>query len=110
MFDCGPAATYKLVRMGLMPTEIDHLFFTHHHYDHNADYACFLLCRWDQHIDSQDKLKTWGHPPTKEITECLIDENGAYFFDWNARVEHPDSKQTYEARGDFCHGGDLSLK
>ena len=48
MFDCGPASTYKLQRMGLAPTDISPLFFTHHHFDHNADYPCFLLCRWDQ--------------------------------------------------------------
>ena len=38
MFDCGPASTHKLVRSGLHPTEIDNLFFTHHHFDH----PCFL--------------------------------------------------------------------
>jgi len=38
MFDCGPAATHKLVQSGLHPTEIDNLFFTHHHFDH----LCFL--------------------------------------------------------------------
>ena len=48
MFDCGPAATHKLVKAGLWPTQIDYLFFTHHHFDHDVDYPCFLLCRWDQ--------------------------------------------------------------
>ena len=28
MIDCGPAATHKLVKAGLWPTNIDHLFFT----------------------------------------------------------------------------------
>jgi len=43
MFDCGPAATHKLVKLGLWPNRINHLFFTHHHFDHNADYPCFIL-------------------------------------------------------------------
>ena len=43
MIDCGPAATHKLVKAGLWPTNIDHLFFTHHHFDHDIDYPCFLL-------------------------------------------------------------------
>src|SRR3990170_298370 len=30
MFDCGPAATHKLVKMGIFPTQVDYLFFTHH--------------------------------------------------------------------------------
>ena len=48
MIDCGPATTYKMVRAGIWPTKVDHLFFTHHHFDHDVDYPCFLLCRWDQ--------------------------------------------------------------
>ena len=32
MFDCGPAATHKLVKAGLFPTQVDNLFFTHHHF------------------------------------------------------------------------------
>ena len=32
MFDCGPAATHKLVKMGLFPTDVGYLFFTHHHW------------------------------------------------------------------------------
>ena len=31
MFDCGPAATHKLVQAGMFPTQIDTLFFTHQH-------------------------------------------------------------------------------
>ena len=27
MFDCGPAATHKLVKAGFFPTQISHLFF-----------------------------------------------------------------------------------
>ena len=32
MFDCGPAATHKMVKMGLFPTQVSDLFFTHHHF------------------------------------------------------------------------------
>ena len=64
MFDCGPAATYKLVKAGLFPTQIDYLFFTHHHFDHNSDYPCFLLCRWDQSTGKENRLQVLGPPPT----------------------------------------------
>lgn len=57
MFDCGPAATHKLVKLGLFPTQIEYLFFTHHHFDHNADYPCFLLSRWDQSVGKEAVLK-----------------------------------------------------
>ena len=38
LIDCGPATTYKLTRAGRRTPEISLLFFTHHHFDHNADY------------------------------------------------------------------------
>ena len=47
VFDCGQAATHKLVQSGMHPSEIDNLFFTHHHFNHDIDYLCFLLCHWD---------------------------------------------------------------
>jgi hypothetical protein len=43
MVDCGPATTYKMVRMGIPPRKVGHLFFTHHHFDHNVDFPCFAL-------------------------------------------------------------------
>ena len=99
MFDCGPASTYKMRRAGLAPTDISHLFFTHHHYDHNVDYPCFLLCRWDHEKPAVPRLKVYGPPPTKLITERLIGPEGAFVDDWRARVEHPASQEVHAARG-----------
>ena len=42
LFDCGPATTHKLAKVGLLPTQIDYLFFTHHHFDHDVDYPAFF--------------------------------------------------------------------
>jgi ribonuclease BN (tRNA processing enzyme) len=99
MFDCGPAATHKLVKMGLFPTQIDYLFFSHHHFDHNVDYPCFLLCRWDQSVGREKQLQVWGPPPTEWITEHLIGPEGAFNHDWRARVGHPGSQEIFENRG-----------
>ena len=99
MFDCGPATTHKLVKAGLFPTQIDYLFFTHHHFDHNADYPCFLLCRWDQSIGKENKLKIFGPSPTKLITEQLIGPEGAFSYDWKARVGAPLSQSVHVNRG-----------
>lgn len=99
MFDCGPAATHKLVKTGLFPTEIDHLFFTHHHFDHDADYPCFLLCRWDQSIGEEETLTVRGPTLTEKITEGLIGEDGVFAHDWKARVNAPVSQRVYENRG-----------
>ena len=99
MFDCGPAATHKLVKAGLFPTEVDYLFFTHHHFDHNVDYPCFLLCRWDQAAGKGNELQVFGPTLTEEITEGLIGEEGVFASDWKARVNHPLSQRVYENRG-----------
>ena len=99
MVDCGPAATHKLVKAGLWPTKIDQLFFTHHHFDHDVDYPCFLLCRWDQSIGKENTLQVFGPTLTETITERLIGDEGAFTHDWKARVGYPGSLRVYQNRG-----------
>ena len=99
MVDCGPAATYKLVQAGLWPTAVDYLFFTHHHFDHDVDYPCFLLCRWDQSVGRENRLQVYGPTLTEKITEDLIGENGTFAHDWKARVNHPLSQRVFVNRG-----------
>ena len=99
MVDCGPAATHKLVKAGLWPTKIDHLFFTHHHFDHDIDYPCFLLCRWDQSIGKENTLQVFGPTLTGTITERLIGDEGAFTHDWKARIGYPGSLRVYQNRG-----------
>ena len=99
MVDCGPAATHKLVKAGLWPTEIDFLFFTHHHFDHDIDYPCFLLCRWDQSVGKENRLQVYGPTLTEKITEGILGEDGVFAHDWKARVNHPLSQQIFVNRG-----------
>jgi ribonuclease Z len=100
MFDCGPAATHKLVKAGLWPTDVKHLFFTHHHYDHNVDYPCFLLCRWDQNVAQRDNpLTVYGPPPTSELTDRLIGPDGVFSPDLTARINAPLSQRVFVNRG-----------
>ncbi|MCK4401053.1 MBL fold metallo-hydrolase [bacterium] len=99
MFDCGPAATHKLVKTGLFPTQIDYLFFTHHHFDHNADYPCFVLCRWDQSTGKENQLNVYGPSPTESMTEKLFDYNGVFAIDINARINGPVSQKVHQNRG-----------
>ena len=99
MFDCGPATTHKLVKAGLFPTEVDFLFFTHHHFDHDIDYPCFLLCRWDQSVGQEEPLQVFGPTLTESITRGIIGEDGLFAHDWKARVNHPLSQQGFVNRG-----------
>lgn len=99
MFDCGPASTHKMVKAGLWPTKIEHLFFTHHHFDHMVDYPCFLLVRWDQSVGKEKPLKVFGPPLTRMITDRLIGPQGAFVSDWTARVSDPCSRHVFVNRG-----------
>lgn len=99
MFDCGPAATQKLVKVGIFPTRVDYLFFTYHHFDHDVDYPCFLLCRWDQSVRKENQLRVYGPTLTETITERIIGENGAFVHHWKARVNHPASQRVHVNRG-----------
>ncbi len=100
MFDCGPATTHKLVKMGHNLTEINNLFFTHHHYDHDVDYPCFILSRWNLFTGGEENLKVYGPNLTELITHRLMDEHeGAFAHDWIARINHPLSLNAYTSRG-----------
>jgi ribonuclease BN (tRNA processing enzyme) len=100
MFDCGPATTYKLARMGMSPAQIDNLFFTHHHFDHDVDYPCFLLSRWDIGSGKENRLSVYGPTLTEQLTERILDKDvGAFAHDWIARVNHPLSLGAYTSRG-----------
>lgn len=100
MFDCGPAATYKLVKAGISPTQVNHLFFTHHHFDHDSDYPCLLLCRWDQGAGLIPDLKVYGPKLTESITDRILNpDHGAFSHDWKARVNTPTSQHVYVNRG-----------
>lgn len=102
MIDCGPAAVYKMARLDILPTQIDRLLFTHHHFDHNADYPCFLLTRWDQDTGNPQQihpLRIYGPPPTSFLTDRLVGEDGAYREDILARIEAPVSQLMHTNRG-----------
>ncbi len=62
MIDCGPGSSYKMYQMGVSPTEINHLFFTHLHSDHISDLPCLLMTRFDQSIATEPDLQLYGPP------------------------------------------------
>lgn len=100
MFDCGFAATYKMYRAGFKATDVDHLFFTHHHSDHDADYPAFLLTRFDMSIGKENELRVYGPTLTEQLTERVMGEGvGAYWHDIVARTNHPLSLWAHQSRG-----------
>ena len=83
-----------------MVTEVDHVFFTHHHSDHDSDYPCLLLTRFDLHTGKENPLNVYGPPPTERLTDQLMGEGrGAFWHDVVARTNHPMSLGAYRGRG-----------
>ena len=99
MVDCGPATTHKMCLMGIATTKVGHLLLTHHHFDHNADFPCFALTRWDMSTGKEPPLKVCGPRPTRAFVERLLGPEGAFFVDWQSRIKHPVSQAIHKRRG-----------
>ncbi len=99
MIDCGPASTYKMHRMGIPCTSVHDLFFTHLHSDHISDYLCFLMTRFDQSIGTEKDLQVRGPTPIKKITDSMWSPHGVFWYDVEARTNHPMSVHAFHSRG-----------
>jgi ribonuclease BN (tRNA processing enzyme) len=73
VFDCGLGVTIQLVRAGVRPDSLRHVFITHHHSDHNAEYGPLLLTAWGSGLRTQ--VNTWGPPPLARMTELFLEMN-----------------------------------
>jgi ribonuclease BN (tRNA processing enzyme) len=68
--DCGDGVARQLARAGVPLPSIRHVFLTHHHSDHNADYGTLLLLAWSTGLTH--RVDTWGPPPLREITRLFL--------------------------------------
>src|SRR4051812_17765143 len=48
-----------------------HVFITHHHSDHNADYGTLLLLEWGDRLTT--RVDTWGPPPLARMTRLFLE-------------------------------------
>src|SRR5262249_26176753 len=78
VIDCGNGVASQLVHAGLNPNAIRHVFITHNHSDHNADYGTLLLLAWESGLRS--RIDTWGPPPLERMTSLFFEAN-AYDID-----------------------------
>ncbi len=74
LFDCGPGTMQKLVQAGHDVNEIKHLFITHFHFDHIADYFPILLSRGiAKKNEDVPILNVYGPKGIDEITEKIFE-------------------------------------
>ena len=71
--DCGDGVARQLVLAGVQLTALRHVFVTHQHSDHNADYGNLLLLAWTAGLRSH--VDTWGPPPLAKMTELFLEMN-----------------------------------
>ena len=82
--DCGDGVASQLAQAGLSLAKLRHVFITHHHSDHNADYGNLLLLAWGSGLTT--RVDTWGPPPIAQITRSFW-EMSAYDMDVRIKDE-----------------------
>jgi ribonuclease BN (tRNA processing enzyme) len=65
--DCGNGVARQLVLTGIPLAQIQQLFLTHQHSDHNADLGTLLLLAWTSGL--RTKVGVWGPPPVARMTD-----------------------------------------
>ena len=76
--DCGDGVARQLVLAGVALGSLRHVFITHHHSDHNADYGNLIWLAWAAGL--RTRVDTWGPPPLEKMTRLFLEMN-AYDID-----------------------------
>lgn len=71
--DCGNGVARQLVRANLRLRTVRHVFITHHHSDHNADYGNLILLAWASGLST--RVDGWGPPPLERMTDLFFEMN-----------------------------------
>ena len=71
--DCGNGVARQLVLADLPLRSVRHIFITHHHSDHNADYGNLILLAWAAGL--RTRLDGWGPPPLERMTDLFFEMN-----------------------------------
>jgi ribonuclease BN (tRNA processing enzyme) len=69
VIDCGDGVARQMMAAGVFRT-LRHIFVTHHHSDHNADYGNLLLLSWGDALKTP--VDTWGPPPLARMTRLFF--------------------------------------
>jgi ribonuclease BN (tRNA processing enzyme) len=69
--DCGNGVARQMVKAGVSVADAHHIFITHHHSDHTADYGNLL--QLGAGAGRQGRVDAFGPPPLKRMTEQFFD-------------------------------------
>lgn len=110
--DCGDGVARQLVSAGVPLTKLRHIFITHHHSDHNADYGNLMWLAWTAGL--RTPVDTWGPPPLAKMTKLFFEMNAQEI---NTRVEDEGRvpleplvhAHEFSAGGELMNGADLRV-
>jgi ribonuclease BN (tRNA processing enzyme) len=71
--DCGDGVARQLVLAGVPLPSIRHIFLTHHHSDHNADYGNLIWLAWTAGL--RTRVDAWGPAPLERMTKLFFEMN-----------------------------------
>jgi ribonuclease BN (tRNA processing enzyme) len=71
VIDCGDGVARQLAFANVPLPSIRHVFLTHHHSDHNADYGNLILLAWTAGLRA--RVDAWGPPPLKKMTKLFFE-------------------------------------
>ena len=73
VIDCGDGVARQLASAGVPFAILRHIFITHHHSDHNADYGNLVWLAWTAGLST--RVDAWGPPPLKNMTKMFFEMN-----------------------------------
>ncbi len=87
VIDCGDGVATQLARANAPLPSLRHIFITHQHSDHNADYGNLMLLAWTSGLKT--RVDTWGPPPLARMTRLFFELN-----DYDVRTRIADEGKT----------------
>lgn len=73
--DCGDGVARQLVLADVPLSALRHIFLTHHHSDHTADYGNLIWLAWTAGL--RTRVDAWGPPPLEKMTRLFFEMNAS---------------------------------
>lgn len=73
VIDCGDGVARQMVMADVPLASLRHVFITHQHSDHNADYGNLIWLAWTAGLST--RVDTWGPPPLERMTALFMEMN-----------------------------------
>jgi ribonuclease BN (tRNA processing enzyme) len=75
VIDCGDGVARQLVFANVPLPTVRHIFLTHQHSDHTADYGNLIWLAWTAGL--RTRVDAWGPPPLEKMTELFFEMNAS---------------------------------